>query len=274
MRLRNVWILTLSLIAIITISNTVMAQRSSLIITLKNIPREEVPPNPKGTWWQTPLNVLTFTDARVGEPLTRIGENIERNPNVVIHTRTDVPAFASKAFMEYFSKYNGVIDPRAEYTLSGEVEQFFVTEKNLYSAEVKIRFTLTNAQGLKLWSGLMVGTVNLFGISLREVNYNEAFSDALQDAFVKLFAEDGFIQVWSGKINVKSIARRSVDINSLKAELIQLIKGGFDETTLLAYVKQRDISATLLADEMIEWSNAGIPKSVITQVITITSEKK
>ena len=57
---------------------------------------------------------------------------------------------------------------------------------------MRVRVEVSDARGNELWSGLVAGTSDNFGRSLKPDNYTEGFSNSIQDLADKLMAAEGF----------------------------------------------------------------------------------
>ena len=140
------------------------------------------------------LRVQPLTDAR--KDATRIGENREdenEHKILTVTTRDDVPKFCT----EHLETVLGDLGLNTGQTtdglsLAGEVIQFFVTERNTYVGDVRLKLRLVRPNGDVLWTGLVAGSEEHWGRSYKAENYYETLSDSLVVAAFNLLKEDGF----------------------------------------------------------------------------------
>jgi uncharacterized lipoprotein YajG len=137
------------------------------------------------------IQVGEFVDTRSDH--AAIGENREDPKPKPVTTRDDVGHFVADHLRETLRKTGlDVVDTGGKVVLSGEVTDFFVAETDVYSSEVTLRVTVSDATGKKLWTGVASGTNTRFGKSYKAENYYEGLSDALLDAMQNLLQDPGF----------------------------------------------------------------------------------
>jgi hypothetical protein len=146
------------------------------------------------------LEVRALTDVR--KDPKRIGENREEEDErkiLAVTTRDDVPAFCTKHLETILGDLGLRIGHGTDGSagtdgafLGGEVVQFFVTERNTYVGDVRLRLSLRRADGTVLWTGLVAGSEEHWGRSYKAENYYETLSDSLVVAAFNLLKEDGF----------------------------------------------------------------------------------
>ncbi len=140
------------------------------------------------------LRLQPLGDGR--EDRSKIAENREGEKKGKIRTVTtsaDVAAFCTE-HLEKALKEIGlrVSRDKGDVTLTGEVARFFVTERNTYVGDVRLKLRLVGAGDRELWSGVASGSEEHFGRSYKAENYYETFSDSLLAASVGLVKEDAF----------------------------------------------------------------------------------
>lgn len=139
----------------------------------------------------TPVQVGEFVDARKDH--AAIGENREDPAPKPVTTRDDVARFVTEHLRDTLQKSGlDVVDTGGKVMVGGQINDFFVTETDVYRGEVTLRVTATDASGKTLWSGVTRGTATRFGHSYRADNYYNALSDALLDAIQNLMEDPGF----------------------------------------------------------------------------------
>jgi uncharacterized lipoprotein YajG len=76
--------------------------------------------------------------------------------------------------------------------LEAELLQYTVVEGGTFAGTVQIRATVRRGNSGQEWSKIYTGTAKRFGRSHSADNYNEALSNALQDATSQLVTDDEF----------------------------------------------------------------------------------
>ncbi|MHB8419384.1 MAG: hypothetical protein ACYDCL_15005 [Myxococcales bacterium] len=143
------------------------------------------------------FQVLPFVDRRQEK---EVGANHELSWTRRFTTQDDVTAFVTQHFAEVLGQAHlDVVDKGGSRLLKGELLTFFVDEGNTYQGTVRLRLTLTGAQGNVLWTGIALGRSKRFGHSMSEENYNETFSDSIVDAAADLLKNRGFLRAAGGK---------------------------------------------------------------------------
>lgn len=124
-----------------------------------------------------------------------IGENTEKRDTVAILTSSDVAAFVSDGLDRQFRTAGlDIVPDRADRVLSLELIEFWATETTSYRASVRVRATLTDAQGVELWSAVVGGIGENWGRSLKVDNYNETYSNAVFDLAASLLSQREFMR--------------------------------------------------------------------------------
>ncbi|MHB8416695.1 MAG: hypothetical protein ACYDCL_01375 [Myxococcales bacterium] len=148
------------------------------------------------------LRLPAFKDTRKAKP---IGENVEKKDPRPVETLDDVAAFVTEHVSDKLQEAHAdVVTEGANVTLQGAVQQFFVREDDRYHGTVVLRFTLSDAKGKTLWSGLATGHSSKFGHSYDPGNYNDALSDAVVDAVNDLLQSRSFLAAVSGRGHAQS----------------------------------------------------------------------
>jgi hypothetical protein len=137
------------------------------------------------------INSLEFpalVDKR--EKPTQIGENPEKETTIV--TSSDVPAFVHGVLRTELKGLGLEFkDSGADRVLKGELLHFWARDAGSYSATVRVKFTVLDG-GAEVWTGMVQGTGENWGRSLKAINFTETFSGAISDLMVKLLQTPEF----------------------------------------------------------------------------------
>jgi hypothetical protein len=129
-----------------------------------------------------------FADKR--EKPTHIGENPEKETTVV--TSSDVPAFVHGVLRTELKGLGFEFkDSGADRVLKGELLHFWARDAGSYSATVRVKFTVLDGT-TEVWTGIVQGTGENWGRSLKAINFTETFSGAISDLMVKLLQTPEF----------------------------------------------------------------------------------
>jgi hypothetical protein len=140
------------------------------------------------------VRVEPFTDRRAQPAL--IAENREGKEPRPVTTSTDVAAFVTLHVTDALRTAGLTLaDDRPDFTVSGEVRQFFVTETTVYRGEMSLLVHVRNAAGAEVWSGVINGAAENFGRSYRPDNYYETISDMILRASHDLLANPSLHRV-------------------------------------------------------------------------------
>lgn len=143
------------------------------------------------------LKIEKFTDTRKNPAL--IAENREKGVKSVT-TRDDVAAYVTDHLAESLKTTGlGVVDTGDVPVLTGEIDNFFVTEVSTYHAEVTLHVTLKSASGKTLWTGIVGGSSTTFGKSYSAPNYYKVLSNAVVDAAHNLLSNPAFHNALAAK---------------------------------------------------------------------------
>jgi hypothetical protein len=141
-----------------------------------------------------------YTDNRQKPDL--IGESREEEDEgkvLPVTTASEVPEFCRVHMQDMFKQAGAHVPPSgAVFVLKGQVEDFFVTERDRYVGSVRIKLDLAKG-GKSVWSGYAVGASKRWGRSYKVDNYYQASSDALMDATAKLLNEPSFRDALGGR---------------------------------------------------------------------------
>lgn len=224
-----------------------------------------------------PFEILPVVDDRP-EPRDLIGRNIERKKAPVpVWTRQPVGPWLSQVLETSFADWGTPGRPGADLLLEPELVKLFVVEEHTYVAELTMKFTLKRRDGTDIWAGVVGGGATRFGRSLKEGNYQEVVSDAVLSCYSKLWADPGFREAWAGKtVSRDSMAGgggpRPAPTETLEPEiavkkLLELRDAGFEDDSLVAWVRKVAFTRPLTADDMLAWKSAGVPQAVIRAAV-------
>lgn len=144
------------------------------------------------------IKVEKLSDARTIKPATRVGEYSENPAEVLpVDTKSDVSEFITANLKNTLTKVGlDVADKNTQYTLTGEIKEFYVTETNTYKGNVLIKFILKKGDKV-VWSGPIQGINKRFGRTYKLDNYMESLSDSVLDATLNLLKNEGFRKTWN-----------------------------------------------------------------------------
>lgn len=147
----------------------------------------------------THIALLPFTDTRSDK--TQIGENQEKAASRVVTTKEDVAAFVASHTKDVLAGLGLPLTSEtalATTTLTAEILNFGVVEKDMYMGDVRLKVTVRKGEKT-LWAGMAMGTSKRWGRSFKLENYHETLSDALLDAIAHLCKDPDFIKSLAGK---------------------------------------------------------------------------
>jgi len=155
------------------------------------------PLNLGGPVISTALHVDTLVDTRSNP--SRIAENQEKPEKPLpVTTSGDVGAFVTDHMKDTLRVAGlNVVEGPGDFTLSGEIRQFFVTETGTYQSELSIVLHLKDAHGKEVWSGAAAGSTERFGRSYKAENYYETLSDAVIRTTHNLLSNPAFTGAFS-----------------------------------------------------------------------------
>ncbi|MBI3131930.1 MAG: hypothetical protein HYZ13_11440 [Acidobacteria bacterium] len=145
------------------------------------------------------IAVLPFTDLRKDKSL--VGENLEGTTGKLVTTRDDAAAFLTERTRMLLRSAGLPLTDTVEgatVTVTAEVLNFKVTERNTYLGEVSLRVAI-HARGQELWRGTLLGSATRWGRSYKLENYHEALCDSLIQAVANGLKSESFLKALSGK---------------------------------------------------------------------------
>ncbi len=145
------------------------------------------------------IAIRPLTDNRAEK--TRLGENVEKPATRYIGTADDVAPYVTKHLLALLQQPGLPLTDKtdgAAITLSGELQRFYVIEKDTYAGDFRALLQVESA-GKVLWKGLVVGQATRFGRSYKTENYHEALSDSLVEAVSHLLSDKTFLEALAGQ---------------------------------------------------------------------------
>lgn len=137
------------------------------------------------------IHIEPFVDTRTNPAL--IAENREQAKPRLVTTSTNVATFVTDHVRQALATAGlQIVDAGADFTLTGEIKQFFVTETSEYLGHVSMVIHLKNAAGAEVWTGVVSGAADDFGRSYHADNYYETISDMILQATYNLLANSSF----------------------------------------------------------------------------------
>lgn len=224
-----------------------------------------------------PFEILAVVDDRP-EPRNLIGQSFDRkNVPIPVRAKEPVASWLHEVLESSFADWGTPGKLGADLLLEPVVIKFFVVEENTYKAEVTMKFLLKRRDGTEIWAGVVGGTASRFGRWLNESNYQEVVSDAVLSCYSKLWADPGFREAWAGKIASGDVmaagsAARPAVAETLEPEIamkkvLDLKDAGFEDDSLIAWVRKIAFTRPLTADDMLTWKSAGVPQAVIRTAV-------
>ncbi len=233
-------------------------------IVLKFTPKENVTANLPALDGATParaIEVRPLVDARALPDLSVVGENREHKTPRPVRATSSVADFATAVLRQCLGEW-GVRLGKGGLVLSGEITNLFVMEDQTYSTAVSIRFRLEDSEGKTLWEGIATGDAHQWGRSFEEENYVEEISDALKRTYANLVNLQPFREAWAGR-PVGIPAPATVAPATLKAKILEMMKAGISNETIVGYVHGLQVSPGLGSEEILDWKRSGVSEEVI-----------
>jgi hypothetical protein len=144
------------------------------------------------------IQIDTLTDTRKDPAL--IGENREKEPAKRVTTSDNVPKFINENMKKALSKIGlDIVDSGGQVVIGGELKEFMVTETNNYESDVTVKWTVKDASGNTLWTGISSGDSKNFGRSYNAANYYECLSDSILQATHAMLQNSDFKKAVAGK---------------------------------------------------------------------------
>ncbi len=122
-----------------------------------------------------------------------------------IHADREVRSFIQETLTQIGKGWSLKQETPAPRKLLVQVTGYAIDESNkavgsMYGSEAKLAFTLTDAQGQVLATGVGSGSAHRYGRAHSPDNINEVLSDALKEAYANVLADTALQAAWvSGK---------------------------------------------------------------------------
>ena len=197
-------------ILILLCAFTAAAQDAPVTVMLQYKPQEGVSkenPTFPGGFKDKNVSLKVVDGRKVRTPGT-IGEGTGDDDRVFpIQTDDNVPRYAADVLNTVAYQWGLLTVSPPERIVTVKLSNFYVTESNkavgsMYSGDVTIDYTLTDAAGKTLASGTVSGDTKRYGRARSKDNYSEVLSDALKEAYLNMFNEPALQDGWmSGKMS-------------------------------------------------------------------------
>ena len=161
-------------------------------IALRFISDKEVKPE-TGALTATPFAVGEVGDARGLPDASVVGESQAKlHASRPVVSLTPVTEFVDHALRASLTEWKANVKDDAGLTLRCEILQLQVMEQHRVTVDARFRFSLVNHAGETVWKDEVAGDDGVWGGSLSEKNYLQAFSTATKRALADLFDKTGF----------------------------------------------------------------------------------
>ncbi len=176
-------------------------------LTLQFVPQESTgtsAPKLSGGMVERAVSV-TFEDARPPSEVAQVGEGTDDHDHLFPwHSSNSVMEFATDVFHRTADGWGIQESDGADLTLALRITRFFVTEKDqavgsTYAADARVGFALKDRTGVVLADGVSAGSARRYGRKRSGENCNEVLSDAIKEAYAKLFDQTNLQAAWSGQ---------------------------------------------------------------------------
>jgi hypothetical protein len=217
---------------------------------------------------------LGVVDGRGPDDPTVVGAQKERGKILYEWTSTgSVPVAVSGIVAQTLRAWNVSLagDGEADVSLALKLTRFRVDEisetfGSSYRAEVAFHADVVARGGEVLLSTDAAGKNETSGVDQRASTCNQVLTAALEEALMKIVAgtpSEASRPVVAPAPPPALPPPGTIAPAELFTELMRLKTGGVADEVLVAYIKQRKLSAPLSADEILRWTNSGIPQAAI-----------
>lgn len=125
------------------------------------------------------VKISKFTDGREAKLKNKVGENREGDDVKPVTTKSDVPGFVTENLTGVLRKSGlEIAENGADFVLTGELLEYFVTETNTYEGTLSVKVSLKKGEKV-VWKGVITSTETRFGRSYKYDNYMEVLSDCV-----------------------------------------------------------------------------------------------
>jgi hypothetical protein len=214
---------------------------------------------------------LGVVDTRGLDDPAVVGAQKERGKILYEWTSTgSVPAAVSGIVAQTLRDWNVTVapGPDADVSLALKLTRYRVDEisetfGSRYRAEVAFHADVLARGGEVLLSTDASGKNETTGVDQRASICNQVLTAALEEALAKIVA-GGPAEATAAPAAAPAPPRPgTITPFSLYTDLLRLKAGGVGDDVLVAYVKQHKLTAPLSADDILRWTNAGIPQAAI-----------
>ena len=125
----------------------------------------------------------------------QIGENTEGKTPVPIYTDSNVGKFLDQWITDRMRGLGLTItQDNPERIITLELLELWASESSFYGCAIRVKVQVLTPDGKEIWAGLVGGTGENVGRSLKVVNYQETISNAILDLVYTLAREPKFNQ--------------------------------------------------------------------------------
>jgi hypothetical protein len=227
----------LTLALLMPLSIVARDTQKELTINLKFVPQEGVQsnsPDLPSAMTERTFEIRVEDGRNVPNPLT-IGQGTnDDDKSFPINAGSDVIAYVNDTLKQVSVGWGLTDADPKQRILIIRMTRFFVDESNkalgsVYTAEVKLAYVLTDAEGKRLSEGIGSGAAHRYGRSRSSDNCSEVLSDALKEAFADALSTSQLQTAWiSGKASATSTSQSSPkeSIEERLRKLDDLLKKG------------------------------------------------
>lgn len=205
------------------------------------------------------------------------GDNDQAIP---VRSTDDVIQFLKRVLIQTAGKWGVRVEEAADLVLEVRLTQLFANESDkafgsTYNSNAAVAYVLKTRSGSQLYAGSTTGGTNRYGKSRNRQNLNEVLSDAIKEAFTHMFDDSALQDAWLGRNHAPAKESRvessstTISLEELLAELVKLNNQSFSTELMLAYVRQKTLTTSMTAAEVLKWKDAGLPEAVILAALEL-----
>jgi len=176
---------------------SLVAAQKPLVVPMKWTPTDPpptVPPIDLTGGGVYPVRIDPVIDRRERGPAVGEHPGDKRRGTVSVVTDSDVPAFLTsqvRALLERFGVQQ-TTDASAARVLRLELLDLWVVDADSYRGTARMKVAITDADNQEVWTAIITGTGDNGGRSLKPINYQETFSNAIQSFVGNLLKAEAF----------------------------------------------------------------------------------
>ena len=181
----------LAILSVVAAVATAASAQEPFRIALRFVSDTHVRPSAPARM-SAPFAIGQVTDARGLENPMVLGESQAKSLPKSVEAVSSVPEFVNEALRTSLAEWNANVSPDASLVLNCQVLKFSVFEHHRVEVDVRFRIQLEDREGNLVWQTEVANEDGVWGRSLSESNYSQAFSTATKRAFADLFDSTGF----------------------------------------------------------------------------------